>query len=495
MMCHGGTGQPLEEKLRLVAEVPTRPLTRRRVNACGMAAEWLCEAARPEDAELFSVEAVEGARALRDPALEAEALTQLGNVERRLGRYDDAFATLRRARDLAAQSGDLWSIALQAVFEGGTLSEAGRLVEAFEVYAAALEPMGGDRPGPLPFAWAMLTLNLGENALDRGDWQTAEVMLGRLQQAGPIHERSDEYARVTQVRLELWRDGTVPAPDGEQGSLLELADLDTAELQNILGAHRLRLDVLAHVGNLPVARDVFLNLAAVDGIVQMPSSLYPTLLTVARLEADVARGLVPDEDPRWCDDVVDAVLEQLALLEPRSPLQDAFQEHVRADVLRVRGEDTSATWARVVEAWREATDRRSLVLALMRLAETSAAEGLQREARVALVEAMGIATELGAQPLLHDGRTLASRAGIRLPVAAQRRAGGRNPLDLTAREVEILGLVAQGAANKEIAKALVISPRTVSVHLAHINEKLGVQSRTAAVAEAHTRGLLTPELR
>jgi DNA-binding CsgD family transcriptional regulator len=55
---------------------------------------------------------------------------------------------------------------------------------------------------------------------------------------------------------------------------------------------------------------------------------------------------------------------------------------------------------------------------------------------------------------------------------------------LTPREREILGLVAQGCSNADIAAGLWISPGTVRIHLQHIYEKLGVGSRTAAVARA-----------
>lgn len=63
---------------------------------------------------------------------------------------------------------------------------------------------------------------------------------------------------------------------------------------------------------------------------------------------------------------------------------------------------------------------------------------------------------------------------------------------LTARESEVLLLLIEGRTNPEIADQLFISPRTVSVHVTHILEKLGVENRSAAVATALRAGLVTP---
>jgi DNA-binding CsgD family transcriptional regulator len=71
---------------------------------------------------------------------------------------------------------------------------------------------------------------------------------------------------------------------------------------------------------------------------------------------------------------------------------------------------------------------------------------------------------------------------IRMKVNAdfRRRAGGR--FGLTPREAEVLGWIARGKQNAEIAKLLFISPLTVRKHVEHILEKLDVHTRIAAVA-------------
>jgi len=70
-------------------------------------------------------------------------------------------------------------------------------------------------------------------------------------------------------------------------------------------------------------------------------------------------------------------------------------------------------------------------------------------------------------------------------------SGGEPPaVTLSAREREVLALVAQGLNDREIAAQLVVSPHTVHRHVANIRHKLGRGSRTAAVAEAARLGLL-----
>ncbi|HVX44563.1 MAG TPA: response regulator transcription factor [Mycobacteriales bacterium] len=63
---------------------------------------------------------------------------------------------------------------------------------------------------------------------------------------------------------------------------------------------------------------------------------------------------------------------------------------------------------------------------------------------------------------------------------------------LSARELEVLALVARGSSNRDTAAALFISEATVKTHLLHIYDKLGVKDRAAAVAVGFERGLLTP---
>jgi DNA-binding NarL/FixJ family response regulator len=88
-----------------------------------------------------------------------------------------------------------------------------------------------------------------------------------------------------------------------------------------------------------------------------------------------------------------------------------------------------------------------------------------------------------------EGRTVLSPA-----VASRLVSAVRTPTTasgaLSAREREVLALVAKGTSNREIARVLFISEATVKTHLTHLYAKLGVNDRAAAVAVAYDRGIL-----
>jgi NarL family two-component system response regulator YdfI len=77
-----------------------------------------------------------------------------------------------------------------------------------------------------------------------------------------------------------------------------------------------------------------------------------------------------------------------------------------------------------------------------------------------------------------------------LSKAGETGAQAASATDLTERELEVLRAVAQGERSKEIALRLGISERTVKAHLASIYNRLGVDSRAAAIAVAAQKGVL-----
>lgn len=81
-------------------------------------------------------------------------------------------------------------------------------------------------------------------------------------------------------------------------------------------------------------------------------------------------------------------------------------------------------------------------------------------------------------------------AGALRPEPAPIDAAAQKPADLTARELEILRLVAEGLSNSEMARRLWVTEQTVKFHLANVYRKLGVANRTEAGRWAHERGIL-----
>ncbi|UOR00897.1 response regulator transcription factor [Leucobacter allii] len=115
---------------------------------------------------------------------------------------------------------------------------------------------------------------------------------------------------------------------------------------------------------------------------------------------------------------------------------------------------------------------------ILRAIEAGAAGYLMKDAPTATILA-GIADAAAGRTVLAPG------------VLARVSACGAAPATpLTGREREVLARLAEGASNREIARALFLSEATVKTHVAHVLAKLGAGSRSRAVALARDRGLL-----
>ncbi len=84
----------------------------------------------------------------------------------------------------------------------------------------------------------------------------------------------------------------------------------------------------------------------------------------------------------------------------------------------------------------------------------------------------------------------AGESALAPAVSSRLAAANASPERLTSREAEVLALVAEGRSNREIGRTLFLSEATVKSHLVHIFTKLGVGSRTAAVARARELGAI-----
>ena len=100
------------------------------------------------------------------------------------------------------------------------------------------------------------------------------------------------------------------------------------------------------------------------------------------------------------------------------------------------------------------------------------------EAREPLRQALDLAIRCGAAPLAERARTELLIAGVRGPRASTQRAPG----GLTARELEVAELLADGLTNADLARTLVISERTAAHHVSSILSKLDLTSRRQVAA-------------
>jgi DNA-binding CsgD family transcriptional regulator/tetratricopeptide (TPR) repeat protein len=108
-------------------------------------------------------------------------------------------------------------------------------------------------------------------------------------------------------------------------------------------------------------------------------------------------------------------------------------------------------------------------------------------------EALQAFEALGAEPMARWLRQRMRSVGVRAVPRGPRASTRANPSGLTARELQVLALIAEGLHNGEVATKLSRSPRTIDHHVAGIYAKLGVNSRVGAAKAASDLGLLNPK--
>ena len=280
------------------------------------------------------------------------------------------------------------------------------------------------------------------------------------------------------------RRGEVRAVEVEVGPQ---TDPEHRQIQDVFGLAYAHVDVLTHLGrheeSRVVARTVLWQARAERGL---PAFVWPLLAVVSRneVEAVTAEG-APDTA------IVERVAELCASVPAQNGLHEAYAAQVAADLSWVAGERDVDVCRSAAERWEEADLPYWQAWALLRAGLAAVGAGLLDEARSALARALNIADGLGAAPLAERIRQAAVASSIRLVT----RPGSRrpDPVGLTAREHEVLALLAEGARNRGIAERLVISEKTVSVHVSNLLAKLHAGSRGEAVAVARRLGLLEDE--
>jgi len=223
----------------------------------------------------------------------------------------------------------------------------------------------------------------------------------------------------------------------------------------------------------------------------------------ARLEADRAqRARDLRETAQRRDALARAVIhvERLdAAASEGGPVERAYLAEARAELARARGKGAAREWALTATAWDEVQRPYPAATARWRQAEALVAGGKRTEAAKVAVQALEAARRLGSAWLVEELTTLGDRARLglgRVLGASDGDGDGAlgvdgagvsepDPFGLTPRERQVLGLLAQGATNRQIGAALFMAEKTASVHVSRILAKLDVQGRTEAAAVAH----------
>jgi DNA-binding NarL/FixJ family response regulator len=393
----------------------------------------------------------------------------------------DAYAVRDRAQELGAT--DIVarvSINLSSVLEG-----LGRSEDAVTVadHALSIRNLVG-----LADSQAWVRCNKAASLFSLGRWGEMESV---VEEAGAIAELPKPSGLVAglRARLALAR-GDLDEAARQVTIALSFLDTDDPQPQLLIPPVEWGMVIAARQGHLDQARALFRGLD-VSGLKRgVVRYVLPLLCTAASIEAD-ARGLPGADGGR--DSMLAAVREHGETLPAVAPVWRAYQRLLDAELSRAEGRADPALWLAAVAEFEDL--KRPYELASVR--RGAAAVLLDSHARRPevgrlVIEAYRGAVELGADLLVHDVERLATRAGIDLSSPAESpavsRATAPDRLDtfgLTAREREVLELVAAGYSNQAIATNLYISPKTVSVHVSNILGKLGVSSRTEAAALSH----------
>jgi DNA-binding CsgD family transcriptional regulator len=164
-----------------------------------------------------------------------------------------------------------------------------------------------------------------------------------------------------------------------------------------------------------------------------------------------------------------------------------------AERTRLAGPSDPAAWATAAKTWENLGCPHRAGYAWWRQAQAQLDAGLPAATAADTLRAAATAAD-GHEPLLAQIRALAQRA--RVPLHAPPAAPENRPpvavasYGLTARELDVLRLLAAGRTNAQIGAELYISPKTASVHVTSIFRKLGVSGRAQAAAVAERAGLL-----
>jgi two-component system response regulator NreC len=164
----------------------------------------------------------------------------------------------------------------------------------------------------------------------------------------------------------------------------------------------------------------------------------------------------------------------------------AYRPRVLVLDINMGGESSLAS----IPTFRETSPETAIVVLTMQEEPAFAREALRAGALGYVLKEAADAELVQAVRLAAEGRTyLNPSLGAKMAAEAPKQSGP--PDDLTAREVDVLRLIALGHTNGEIADQLFLSIRTVESHRAHLQQKTGRNSRAELVSYAREHGLTT----
>ena len=418
--------------------------------------------------------ATQAERALRlaaddgDLAARGLALNASGVARVSAGRIEDGARDLREALDLARAHGPIDDIARATMNLGHALISAGRNEEALALSETAIaenEALGFDlRRG------AMNRLNASEALFALGRWDEA------VAQADTVRNRIEFRFAGLRACITRARVAAARGEDDLAASLLSSVEPQRQGEPNIVADRWLVVaESAAWAGRYEQGRAA--TATGLEVLAGTDALCIARLCAVGlRLEADRclsahARRARSEEAAarQRADELIAAVADIVGPGEI-----EAWVTQARAEYLRLGGSDQSDSpvdeWTGVRDRWRALGQPYPEAYASLRLAESELAAGDRRAASRELATAATLAEQLGAAPLAALIADVAHRAGIET-VRAPTLDG------LTTREREILARVVAGESNRDIATALFISPKTVSVHVSALLRKFGVSGR------------------
>ncbi|HEY7621101.1 MAG TPA: AAA family ATPase [Solirubrobacteraceae bacterium] len=473
----------LESALELVERGGSKvdPSTRADVLA-GLARAYMI-VHRFDDAARVAREALRAATGL--PLIEGRARNTLGFSLAMTGEVEQGAAELREALRIASEHQDLSDLAVAYDNYADMLHSLGRSAEARELLAEGRRAITGRHPVGL--MW--LDVQLAEVEFDVGEWEAAEAVLPDVQPWTGSQTRLGLLLRRAALATARGEDSAtlmeqlapLHASSGEPRALGPLGVL-TAELRrregDLDGARAAVEEGLARIEQVGDDAMLVAALAAAGVTVEADAAERARDLGDAEAEADALRR-------------ADRLAARVAAAStPARPVERALSSTARAELQRAAGHADPPAYGRAATAWDELGRPEPAARMRWREAEAHVAAGDHAAAAEAARTAHAIATRLGAGWLRAEIERLAARA--RLSLGSEVAEGDEPeppPFGLTARERQVLALLAEGATNREIGATLFMAEKTASVHVSRILVKLNARSRTEAAAVAHRHGL------